>query len=253
MEDLTDIRYDTENAVATITLNRPEKRNAIRPQTLADLDTALDQAETVDEVTVVRINAAGDMFCAGADLTAIREAVTDQEQLEGFLRQWHRVYDAIADSPLPVLAEVEGAALAGGLELVAACDLAVAGTEAEFGDQHVNVNLIPGGGNTQRLPRLIGRRRAKELMFTGERIDAQTAHEWGLVNRLADGPEVTDVARSLAEQIAENRGKVLQRMKELVDDGVEAPLDQSLSRERDTAVLHLQSQVAREGLEQFLR
>jgi enoyl-CoA hydratase len=162
------------------------------------------------------------------------------------------VYDALDDASVSVVASVDGQALAGGFEMVAACDLVVAGTEAAFGDQHVNVNLIPGGGNTQRLPRLIGRRRAKELMFTGDTIDSTTAQEWGLVNRVADGPASLTVGRELAGQIASKRAEAIQRMKELTNEGVEIPLGQALSLERDAAALHIASDAARDGLDRFV-
>lgn len=248
--ELTDVRYEVRDGFAEIVLDRPEKLNAIRPRTLTDLDEARERAEGDDDVRAILIAGAGDGFSAGADLSAVRMLMDDQAGIEQFLRSWHGTYDSLADTSLPTVACVDGRALAGGLELVLVCDLAVASPDARFGDQHVNVNLIPGGGGSQRLPRIVGRRRAKELMLTGETISAETAVEWGLANRVEADPR--DATRELARRLADHHPVALARAKELVDAGMDLSLEDGLGLELETAVRHLLSDAAEEGLEEFL-
>jgi len=176
--DFETITYTTSGGVARITLHRPDRLNAISPELLRDLDRACAAVEGDAGARVVTLTATGRAFCAGADLRAVRELSPDPERWGAFMRLWHRVFDRIEALPVPVIAGVHGLALAGGLELVLVADLVVADEAARLGDQHANFGLVAGGGGSQRLPRLIGARRAKELMLLGGWLTAPEALAW---------------------------------------------------------------------------
>jgi len=150
------IRLEKKEGVARITLNRPEKLNAINAQLISDLYSAIQDIERDDSVRVVVITGSGRAFSAGADLEEMQGLLDSPVQLERVLREWRRTFDSIDNLGKPVIAAINGMALAGGLELVMSCDIAIASQDARLGDQHANFGLIPGGGDTQRLPRAIG-------------------------------------------------------------------------------------------------
>src|SRR5215468_4826184 len=161
------ITYSAKDGVARVVLNRPDQLNAISPALLEDLDHACGAVESDSSVRAVTLTAAGRAFCAGADLKAVRELSPDPVKWSAFMRLWHRVFNRVEALPVPVVAGVHGLALAGGLELALVADLVIADEAARLGDQHANFGLVAGGGGSQRLPRLIGARRAKEMMLLG--------------------------------------------------------------------------------------
>ena len=169
----------------------------------------------------------------------------------GFIGLWHRVFDRIEALPVPVIAGVHGLALAGGLELVLVADLVVADEEARLGDQHANFGLVAGGGGSQRLPRLIGARRAKELMLLGGWLTARQALEWGLVNRVAPAGKVADAVDEWAEAIATKSGSASRTVKALVARAGDLDLGSGLAVERDLVGHHMRSADAAEGLAAF--
>ncbi|MGH8007194.1 MAG: enoyl-CoA hydratase/isomerase family protein, partial [Candidatus Binatia bacterium] len=181
----TCITLEKSDGLARIVLNRPGQLNAINRTMLEELLAACDEIEVDRSLKVVTITGNGRAFCAGADLRAIKQALSDSSQLDAFLHLVHKVFNRIEDLQKPVVAGVHGMALAGGLEIILACDLAVAEEGALLGDQHANFGLVAGGGGTQRLSRLIGQRKAKELILLGNRLSAQEAFAVGLVNRVA--------------------------------------------------------------------
>jgi len=249
-DTLHDFEYSVENGVAELVLDRPDVFNAFRHETIRDLETARKRAEEDDEVRGILLRSSGtDAFCTGADLNVIDEYTDDEEKLESWLTDWHRSFMDLERGELPVVGCVTGQALAGGLELVMACDVVVAGRNATFGDQHINFDLVAGGSGTQMLPRLVGRRRAKYLILTGDTIDAETAEEWGLVNEVSDEP--IQAARDLAARITEHHPDAIRRSKDLVQRGLDVPLDDGLALERQTVLSHLQSDVAKDGIERF--
>ena len=158
--ELSTVKYAARDGVVSIVLDRPAQLNAISPALLEDLDRACEAIERDAGARVVTLTAAGRAFCAGADLKAVSELTPDPVRWGGFMRLWHRVFNRIEALPLPVIAGVQGLALAGGLELVLVADLVIADEAARLGDQHANFGLIAGGGGSQRLPRLVGARRA---------------------------------------------------------------------------------------------
>ena len=193
--DLATVRFGIDSGIARVVLNRPAQLNAISPSLLQDLDRVCDEVERNPAVRAMTLTAAGRAFCAGADLKAVRELSPDPVKWNAFMHLWHRVFNRLEALPVPVVAGVHGFALAGGLELALVVDLVVADESARLGDQHANFGLVAGGGGSQRLPRLIGARRAKELMLLGGWLSAAQSLEWGLVNRVAPAGREVPAAR----------------------------------------------------------
>jgi enoyl-CoA hydratase/carnithine racemase len=249
--DFQTITYTTGGGIARITLNRPDRLNAISPELLQDLDRACDAVEADAAVRVVTLTAAGRTFCAGADLRAVRELSPDAQRWGAFMGLWHRVFDRIEALPLPVIAGVHGLALAGGLELVLVADLVVADEGARLGDQHANFGLVAGGGGSQRLPRLIGARRAKELMLLGGWLSAAESLAWGLVNRVVPAGTVAKAVEEMGGTLAAGSGSANRTVKTLVNRAFDTDLAEGLELERRLVAQHMRSADAAEGLRAF--
>jgi enoyl-CoA hydratase/carnithine racemase len=202
-------------------------------------------------VKVVTLTGAGRAFCAGADLKVVQELAPDPERWRTFMALWHRVYDRIEALPRPVIAGVNGLALAGGLELLLVCDLAVADEEARIGDQHANFGLVAGGGGSQRLPRVVGPRRAKELMLLGGWLSARQAAEWGLVNRVAPAGQLPRALAEMAAALAALSGSASRTAKALAGRALDVDLGAGLCLERALVAEHMRSADAAEGLRAF--
>ncbi|WP_342069615.1 crotonase/enoyl-CoA hydratase family protein [Yoonia algicola] len=194
------VLYHSENGIATVTLNRPDQRNAINPEVCDAIRAAFDRVEADPDVRVAILTGAGALFCAGMDLKAFAGGAGDtilfgEYGFGGFVKR-PRIK--------PVIAAVEGAALAGGFEMMLACDLAVAGASAQFALPEVRIGLIPGAGGAVRLPVSIPRVRANEILLTGQAFSAQEAADWGVINRVTADGSALQTAHSIAAQIAAN-------------------------------------------------
>ena len=245
------VTYAVGDGIGRIILNRPEQLNAISPDLLDDLDRACAAIEEDPRVRVATLTAAGRAFCAGADLRAVRELAPDPARWRAFMRRWHRVFDRVDALPVPVIAGVHGLALAGGLELLLVADLVVADEAARLGDQHANFGLIAGGGGSQRLPRLVGARRAKELMLLGGWLSAIEAQAWGLVNRVAPAGTMGAVVEELAAALAAKSVSAARTVKTLVNRAFDLDLATGLEMERELAGAHMRGPDAAEGLRAF--
>lgn len=227
---LSTLLYDVDaDGICTITLNRPDKLNALNTQVLADLQRAFRLARTDDAVRGIILTGSGDRaFAAGADIGQF----TELDALDGhrFALRGQAVLSGIEAMAKPVVAAVNGFALGGGCELAMACHLRVASDKAQFGLPEVSLGLIPGYGGTQRLPRLVGRGIATELILTGERIAAQRAYEIGLVNRIATPEALLDVARELLAAIV-SKAPVAVSMALQAVRATDLPLPQGLQTE----------------------
>jgi enoyl-CoA hydratase len=198
--------------IALLTINRPKALNALNRELVENLARVLRDVRHDHAIRVLIVTGAGDRaFVAGADIAAMSE-MTAIEGLE-FSQLGHRVMQTLEDLPIPVIAAVNGFALGGGLELAMACDLIIASEKARFGQPEINLALIPGFGGTQRLPHRIGHARARELIMTGEMIDAKTALEWGLLNKIVAPEQLLAEARKLAEKLASKSGIALRQAK----------------------------------------
>jgi enoyl-CoA hydratase len=221
-----------KGAIALLTVNRPKTLNAINRELFENLARVLRDVRHDAGIRVLIVTGAGDRaFVAGADIGAM----SDMTALDGleFSRLGHRVMQTIEDLPIPVIAAVNGFALGGGLELAMACDLIIASEKARFGQPEINLALIPGVGGTQRLPHRIGQARARELILTGDLIDAKTALEWGLVNKVVAPEQLLAEARKLAEKLAGKSAIALRQAK--------AALRASFTMEEDAGLRFEQS------------
>ncbi len=236
--------------VALITINRPEKRNALNIQTREEGAAALDALRDEENIRVVVITGAGDKaFIAGADIAefANRTAVTQRDVMLG-----RSLFTAIDTFPKPVIAMVNGYCLGGGCELALACDMRIASETASFGQPEINLGIIPGGGGTQRLTRLIGEGKAMELILTGDIIDAQTAFMLGLVNAVVPAADLEAKTMEIANRISEKSPIALRMAKEGVKTAARANLDEGLRREVDLFALCFSSEDKDEGVRAFL-
>jgi enoyl-CoA hydratase/carnithine racemase len=249
--DLTTVSFQADHGIARVVLDRPQQLNAISPALLQDLWKVCEAIEGEPSIKVATLTANGRAFCAGADLRTVKEVSPDPVKWAAFIEQWHRVFDRIEALPVPVIAGVHGLALAGGLELVLVADLVVADAEARLGDQHANFGLVAGGGGSQRLPRLIGARRAKELMLLGGWLGAPQALEWGLVNRVTPAGQLGAVVDELATALARMSGSASRTVKLLVNRAGDMDLASGLVVERDVVGAHMRSSDAAEGLRAF--
>ncbi len=246
------IRTEISQHVGILTLDRPQQFNSLSLAMHQQLVAALDALEQDPAVRCLMIQAEGKHFCTGADLHEVTGLRASAQALEHFLATGLASFRRLEQSRLPVVAAVQGLALAGGLELVLACDIAFAGESARLGDQHAQFGLVPGWGGSQRLPRLIGRRRALELMLSARWLDAAEALSFGLVNRVVPNAELREHTFAYCRELAARSKPGLGLMKQLVDRGLDLPLDEALALELALAAPALQSNDVSEGLAAFM-
>lgn len=243
---------EQRGAVLWLTMNRPDAMNALSPAMIGDLDRAIGRAADDEGVHCVVIAGTGRAFCAGADLKAVRrETSGDEGALRRFLELAAGTMNRIERLPKPVIAAVNGFALAGGLEIVLACDLVVAAESARFGDAHVNYGLLPGGGSSVRLPRKLGPNRAKYLLFSGDTVPASELVACGFIHQVVADGELAAAAGGLATRIAAKSPLALRRLKQLVDTGLEQSRETALQFELVTSEAHAFSHDLKEGLAAF--
>lgn len=215
------ILVEREESYAVITLNRPKTLNALSNATFAELGRALDELGAADDVRAIIITGSGTRaFAAGADISELEKLETAQEGSE-HSGSAHRLLSKMSDLPKPIIMAVNGYALGGGCELAMAGDIILASDNARFGQPEVNLGIIPGFGGTQRLPRLVGRTRALEMIFTGEHVTADEALRLGLVNRVVPREELLSTAKQLAKTIAEKAPLAIALAKRAVYEGLE--------------------------------
>ena len=241
------ILFEKMNGVATITLNRPPA-NSLSLALLKDISAAFDDIEKDETVRAVVITGGGEkFFCGGAEIKEFN-AVDTNAQMKGGQALFRR----IETFRKPVIAAINGYALGGGCELAMGCHIRYAADTAKQGQPEVNLGIIPGWGGTQRLPRLIGRGRALELMFTGDMITAAEAERFGLVNRVVPVAELKATVTKLAERLANNAPLAIQAIIDCVDEGFEHGIDQGLDAEREKFVVIGKSEDARNAIQAFL-
>jgi enoyl-CoA hydratase len=217
MNDSSFVQFTIDGQIATIVLNRPEKLNALNYEMLSGLETAARAIEQDSSVRVVILSGAGEKaFCAGADIKAW-SALRPIQMWSDWVRQGHRVFDQLARLRQPLICLLNGIAFGGGLELALTADFRLASAHAQLAFPEVTIGTVPGWGGTRRLPALIGPARAKEMIFTGKRIDAETALAWGLVNEVVPVQDLMNRGRELADSIAKNAGVAVQLAKQVID------------------------------------
>ena len=248
---MSDVVYEAHERVAVAKLNRPDKFNCISSGLLSALGDCLDQAEQDANVRCLLLCAQGAHFCTGADLDEVRAASASDDSLAAYMNQGHEVMLRLEASDIPVIAAVNGYCLAGGLELAMCADVVFLASDARMGCQHAQYGLVPGWGGTQRLPRLVGMRRALDLMFSARWLEPDEALSWGLANRVVDADTLLDDALQYAQTISRGNPAGLAAMKRLARHGVELSLEESLSLEQRLAVPVLRSDNVAEGLAAF--
>lgn len=245
------IRYEVAEGVATITMLRPEVHNAMNDAMRRDLTRCFDGLATDDAIKVIVVTGAGDRaFSAGADIREFVASLAPVQFREH--RRWVDFRQAMDRCPQAIIAAINGFAFGGGLELALACDIRVAAATAQMGLTEINLAIIPGGGGTQRLPRLIGRGKALEMILTGARIAADEALRIGLVERVVPTGEALKAATELARAIAAKAPVALRYAKEAVVKGLELPLADALRLEGDLSTLLRTTEDRLEGAKAFL-
>jgi enoyl-CoA hydratase len=236
--------------VATITVNRPDKRNALNAAVRSDIIAALDELRHQDEVRVIVFTGAGDRaFIAGADIGEFAGRTPLEQRA---IMNERRVFDEIATYPKPTIAMINGFALGGGCELAMACDIRIAGRSAQLGQPEIRLGIIPGGGATQRLPRLVGTGRALRLILSGELIDASEAWRIGLVDTLVEDNELLQHTMTFARSLARYSPVTLRLAKAAVAAALETPLSAGLAIERELFITAFASEDRKEGVAAFL-
>ena len=248
--NLETLLLDKQGRVAIITINRPDKRNALNIKTREEGAALLEELRKDDSVGVVIFTGAGDKaFIAGADIGefAGRTSITQRDVM-----MQRSLFNAIDSFPKPVIAMINGYCLGGGCELALACDIRVASESASFGQPEINLGIIPGGGGTQRLTRLIGEGKAMEMILTGEIIDAKTAFSIGLVNHVFPPDQLQQKTMEIANRIVDKSPIALQLAKEAVKLASRSNLDEGLRREVDLFALCFSTEDKNEGVSAFL-
>ena len=245
------IIYNVENGIATITFNRPKALNALNSALLTEFSAALDEISADEEIRVLILTGSGDKsFVAGADITEIAKCST--LMAKSFAEFGQGVISKLQCLPIPVIAAVNGFALGGGSEMALACDFIYASENAKFGLPEINLGIIPGFGGTQRLPRLIGMNRAKEMIFTGGMISAKDALEYGIANKVFAPENLMAEALKTAALIATKGKASLRAAKEAVNNGFNVDLKTGLKFEADAFALTIANEDSKEGTGAFL-
>jgi len=245
------IIYDLKDGIVTITFNRPKALNALNEALLAELSQALDEIAANSDVRVLILTGAGDKsFVAGADINEL--ATRNSLRAKFFARNGQNIIDKMQQLPLAVIAAVNGFALGGGAEIALVCDFIYASENAKFGLPEIKLGLIPGFGGTQRLPRLIGKNLAKELIFTGKMISAAEALQIGLVNKVLPPESLMEEVGKIAAEIASKGQVSLRAAKQAINDGLNVDLATGCAIEIDAFALCFASPDAKEGTTAFL-
>lgn len=248
---LENILYEKKNGVATITINRPKKLNALNQETILEILSALDDAEKDANVRVVVITGAGDRaFSAGADISGMKGRTPLDSRRSSQLGQ--QMMNRVEDLEKPVIAAINGYALGGGLELAMACDFRIASENARLGQPEINIGLIPGWGGTQRLPRFVGKALAKEMIFTGKMIVAKTAERVGLVNTVVPADQLKSAVKQLAEELTDKPPVAIKLAKQLINNSTETNLRIGLTHESEAFGILGSTEDVKEGTAAFL-
>jgi len=243
--------YDKREGIATITINRPQALNALNEETVLEILSRVSDARRDESIKVMVITGAGDRaFCAGADLNMMKGASGYKGMRLSQVGQ--KLTMEIEDGEKPIIAAINGYALGGGLELAMACDLRIASENSKLGQPEVNVGLIPGWGGTQRLPRFVGKGKAKEMIFTGNRIDAKTAERLGLVNKVVPFDQLESTVKELALELMSKPPIAIGLAKQLINNSTETDMKVGLTNEAEAFGIIASTEDFKEGVNAFL-
>lgn len=251
--ELKDILFEEHDGVALMTLNRPDAMNSLSEQMIVDFDQALSHIRASQSIRALAITGSGQAFCAGADLKGVLKGVLsgDPAQLLDFVNRIQEQFQAIRELPIPTIAAINGIALAGGLELVLACDVVFAAESARIGDAHSNFAVLPGAGGGTLLPRVIGEKKANYLLYSGDNLPAAEWEKMGLVSRITADDALIDEVMKCAGNLAKKSPLVLASMKRMVSESRAMSVIEALQFERVLLVEHSQTADMLEGLSAF--
>jgi len=248
---LNNILFEAKKGIGLITINRPEALNTLNSEVFSELKQLIESVKKDENIKVIILTGAGDKaFVAGTDVLEMKNLSCIEAR--NFAKLAGEVIDGIEYIDKPTIAAVNGFALGGGCELSMACDLRIASENAKFGQPEINLGLIPGSGGTQRLPRLIGIARAKELLYTGKIIDAKEALNIGLVNKVVSHSQLMEEAIKIAGTMAEKSSVTLQLMKSVINKGINVDLPTALDYEIECFALCFSTEDRKEGIEAFI-
>lgn len=227
---MSTVLCEIKEHIAHVTINRPEALNALSTQVLNDLSSVLDELDKAAEVYAVVLTGAGEKsFVAGADIAEMKDHTTNEAKI--YSEKAHTIFSRIENFRCPWIAAVNGFALGGGCELALSCDIRIASTKARFAQPEVGLGITPGFGGTQRLPRLIGTGRAKEMIYTARHVKADEAFTIGLVNKVCEPEALMNEAETMAKTIAKQAPIAVRNAKKAINDGMQCPLAEALKIE----------------------
>lgn len=244
------ILFEKQNYIGTLTLNRPEAMNALNARLITELTEAIDLIAHDGSVRVLIITGGEKVFAAGGDIKAMMAC--DPQGAKAYVEPIHKVFRMIEEMPKPTIAAINGFALGGGVELALICDLRIAADNAKFGFPEINLGIFPAAGGSQRLPRLIGMSQAKELMFTGDTIDASRALEIGLVNQVVPAAEVKDAALKLAAKLSKKSPLTMGVLKSSLHTMLNSGQNTGLETELEKLCFLFASHDQKEGMQAFV-
>lgn len=249
MMEYEELIYEVKGETAIITINRPDWYNALNARAKEELENAIRMVRDDVQVRGVVLTGKGKAFCSGNDVT---EKYETRDEAMAVGRRMHALTQSIQDLKKPVVAAVNGYALGGGCELALACDIRIAGEKAVFSFPEVSLGMVPSFGGTQRLPRLIGSGRAKELLFTGRKVKAQEALEIGLVNQVVSQERLMESAMEMMGLIVKNAPLAVMQCKYLIDRGMELTLKEGLLLENEASGMLVETEDNKEGVRAFM-
>jgi enoyl-CoA hydratase len=244
------ILVEKKESIGVIKINRPNNLNALNKDTILELTKAVEELEKDKNIKVAILTGEGKAFIAGADIKQMKDM--NPSEAKKFAEMGHNLLMNIEKSRLPFIAAVNGYALGGGCEVMMACDICIAAASAKIGQPEINLGIHPGFGGTQRLPRLVGRMKAKELLLTGDNIDANEAHRIGLVNMVVPDDKITEEAAKIASKIASKSTVQTDFIKALVNKGIEVDLKKACELEISYFSKSFQTEDQKEGMNAFL-
>ena len=248
---MNNLLLEVENGIALLTINRPKSLNALNSETLAELNTCLAELENNEEVKVVILTGSGEKsFVAGADISEMVNATPAEGRKMGLLAK--EAFGRLENMPQVTIAAVNGFALGGGCEISMSCDIRVASENAKFAQPECGLGILPGFGGTQRLPRLVGKGRAKELIFTCDMISADEAFRMGLANHVVPQAELIDYCKAMAGRIMKNGPFAVALAKQAINTGMDTDLDSGLKLEANLFGLSFSTEDKKEGMTAFL-
>ena len=248
---MNNLLMEVENEIAVVTINRPKSLNALNSETLAELNTCLAEIEGRTDIKVVILTGSGSKsFVAGADISEMVNATPAEGRAMGLLAR--EAFGRLENMPQVTIAAVNGFALGGGCEISMACDIRVDAENAKFAQPECGLGILPGFGGTQRLARLVGKGRAKEMIFTCDMIDAQDAYRIGLANHVVPQEELLDYCKAMAGRIMKNAPYAVSLAKQVINSGADMDLDNGLKLEANIFGLSFSTEDKKEGMTAFL-